>query len=270
MDKVQKFADTRKCALYSSAPYTREITVIVSTTTWIQALNKQETFLDNMSGLRSIHSPPSLYLWLGIALTQVQDLALGLVELHEVHTGPPLKPVQVPLNAIPSLLCVNRATQLGVIGELAEDTLGPTVHVTNKDVEQPQVPVLTPEEHHLLLLSYLNTEVLTATLSMTIQQIPYLPSGPSIKSLCLQFRDKDTVRDNVNCFARVQVDDIGLLSSTKASVATSSDCHNFSNMMDSGLATSSTSSLRTHGFISSGPMDLCSFRFLKWSHVGYW
>ena len=33
---------------------------------------------------------------LGTALTQVQDLALGLVELHEVGMGPPLKPVQVP------------------------------------------------------------------------------------------------------------------------------------------------------------------------------
>ncbi|PKU36298.1 rna-directed dna polymerase from mobile element jockey-like [Limosa lapponica baueri] len=35
---------------------------------------------------------------LGISLTYMQDLALGLVELHEVHIGPPLKPVQVPLD----------------------------------------------------------------------------------------------------------------------------------------------------------------------------
>ena len=40
---------------------------------------------------------------LGIALTQVQDHALGLVELHEVHMGPPVKPVKVPLDGIPSL-----------------------------------------------------------------------------------------------------------------------------------------------------------------------
>ena len=32
---------------------------------------------------------------LGIALTQVQDLALGLVEALEVGMGTPLKPVQV-------------------------------------------------------------------------------------------------------------------------------------------------------------------------------
>ena len=41
---------------------------------------------------------------LGIASTQVQDLALGLVELHEVRMGPPLKPVKVPLDGIPSFL----------------------------------------------------------------------------------------------------------------------------------------------------------------------
>jgi len=40
---------------------------------------------------------------LGIVLTQVQDLALGLVELHEVCTGSPLKLVKVPLDGIPSL-----------------------------------------------------------------------------------------------------------------------------------------------------------------------
>ena len=35
---------------------------------------------------------------LGIALTHVQDLSLGLVEPHEVCKGPPLKPVEVPLD----------------------------------------------------------------------------------------------------------------------------------------------------------------------------
>ena len=40
---------------------------------------------------------------LEIALTQVQDLMLGLVELHEVGMGSPLKSVQAPLDGIPSL-----------------------------------------------------------------------------------------------------------------------------------------------------------------------
>ncbi|KAK4819180.1 hypothetical protein QYF61_025995 [Mycteria americana] len=46
---------------------------------------------------------PQSVLILGIALAQVQDLALGLVEPHEVHTGPLLKPVQVPQDGIPPL-----------------------------------------------------------------------------------------------------------------------------------------------------------------------
>ena len=59
------------------------------------------------------------------------SFALRLVELHAVHEGPPLKPVKVPLNGIPSLQCVNHTTQLGVIGKLAEGALSPTVHVTD-------------------------------------------------------------------------------------------------------------------------------------------
>ncbi|KAK4830883.1 hypothetical protein QYF61_013812 [Mycteria americana] len=65
------------------------------------------------------HIIPQPVLILGIALTQVQDLALGLVEPHEVHTGPLLQIVQVPLDGIPSLRRVNCTTQLGVICKLA-------------------------------------------------------------------------------------------------------------------------------------------------------
>ncbi|PKU42047.1 hypothetical protein llap_7647 [Limosa lapponica baueri] len=72
---------------------------------------------------------------LEIAPTHMQDLALGLAELHEVHMGLLLKPVEVPLDGIPSLQRVDRATQLGVIGKLAEGALNPTAHVFNEGVE---------------------------------------------------------------------------------------------------------------------------------------
>ncbi|PKU47710.1 hypothetical protein llap_1990 [Limosa lapponica baueri] len=72
----------------------------------------------------------------GIAMTRVQDLALGLVELHEVRTGPPLTPVQVPLDGIPSLQCIDHAIQLDVISKLAEDARNPTVCISDKDVKQ--------------------------------------------------------------------------------------------------------------------------------------
>ena len=64
---------------------------------------------------------------LGIALTQIQDLALGLVELQEVHMGPPIKPVKVPLDGMPSLKRVNCTTELGVICKLAEGALNPSL-----------------------------------------------------------------------------------------------------------------------------------------------
>ncbi|RMC07194.1 hypothetical protein DUI87_16650 [Hirundo rustica rustica] len=64
---------------------------------------------------------------LGITLTQVQDLALGLVELREICSGSPPKPAQVPLDGIPPLQRANH-TQLGVICKLAEGALDPTVH----------------------------------------------------------------------------------------------------------------------------------------------
>lgn len=50
---------------------------------------------------------PPICIVLGIALTQVQDLMLAFTELAEVHVGPLLKPVKVPLDSIPSLLQIN-------------------------------------------------------------------------------------------------------------------------------------------------------------------
>jgi len=64
---------------------------------------------------------------LGFAPTQMQDSSLGLVEPHEVHTGPLLKLVQVPLDGISSLRRVNCTTQLDVTCKLAEGALNPTM-----------------------------------------------------------------------------------------------------------------------------------------------
>lgn len=56
----------------------------------------------------------------------MQDLALGLVELHEVGMGPPLQHAQVPLDGISSLYHVSCDTQLGVICKLADSALNPS------------------------------------------------------------------------------------------------------------------------------------------------
>ncbi|KAK4833081.1 hypothetical protein QYF61_027743 [Mycteria americana] len=79
---------------------------------------------------------PQPLLKLRIALTQVQDPALGLVEPHEVHMGPLLQLVQVLLGVILSIRHLNRTTQLGVICKLAEGALDPTVYVNDEDIKQ--------------------------------------------------------------------------------------------------------------------------------------
>ena len=71
-----------------------------------------------------------------LALTEVQDLAFGLVEPHEVHACPLLELVQVPLDGISSLQCVDHSTQLGVICKFSEGALNPTVCVIDKDIKQ--------------------------------------------------------------------------------------------------------------------------------------
>jgi len=49
------------------------------------------------------------------------------------------------------------------------------------------------------------------------------------------------------------------------SPGTSPDCLDLSNMMERVLAMTSASTLRTLGCISSGPVDLCMFRFHRWT-----
>ena len=59
---------------------------------------------------------------------------------------------------------------------------------------------------------HLDTELLTATLSTTVQPISYPEIGPSIKSIFNQFDDWDVVLDGDKRFAQVQVDDISCCS----------------------------------------------------------
>lgn len=118
-------------------------------------VHKQPKVLLPKASLAPFSVQPVLVL--GIALTQVQDLALGLVELHKIHTGPPFKPVHVPLDAIPSVLHVDCTTQLGVVSKIAEGALNPTVDVTKKDVKLCQCTTHVTAFH-------LETEPLTTTL----------------------------------------------------------------------------------------------------------
>lgn len=52
---------------------------------------------------------------------------------------------------------------------------------------------ISPRGMPLITGLRLDAEQLTATLSATVQPIPYLVSGPSLKSIFLQFGDQDVV-----------------------------------------------------------------------------
>ncbi|KAK4832342.1 hypothetical protein QYF61_021871 [Mycteria americana] len=77
----------------------------------------------------------------GVAVAQVQDLALGLVEPHTIGLGPSIQPVQVPLQSLPTLKQINTPAQLGVICKLTADALDPFVQIIDKDIKQdwPQI-----------------------------------------------------------------------------------------------------------------------------------
>ncbi|KAK4830770.1 hypothetical protein QYF61_013259 [Mycteria americana] len=72
----------------------------------------------------------------GVAVAQVQDLALGLVKPHTIDLGPSIQPVQVPLQSLPTLKQINTPVQIGVICKLTEGALDPFIQVIDKDVKQ--------------------------------------------------------------------------------------------------------------------------------------
>ncbi|KAK4815239.1 hypothetical protein QYF61_022886 [Mycteria americana] len=72
----------------------------------------------------------------GVAVAQVQDPALSLVEPHTIDLGPSIQPVQVPLQSLPPLQQINTPAQLGVICKLTEGALDPFVQIIDKDVKQ--------------------------------------------------------------------------------------------------------------------------------------
>ncbi|KAK4820738.1 hypothetical protein QYF61_004419 [Mycteria americana] len=72
----------------------------------------------------------------GVVVTQVQDLALSLVEPHTIGPGPSIQPVQVPLQSLPPLKQINTPAQLGVVCKLTEGALDPFIQIIDKDIKQ--------------------------------------------------------------------------------------------------------------------------------------
>lgn len=68
-------------------------------------------------------------------MTQVQDLAIGLAELHGIHTNPSLTSISLLLDAIPFLQSVTCTVVIGIIHEIGESEFCPIVSISNKDVK---------------------------------------------------------------------------------------------------------------------------------------
>ncbi|KAK4819771.1 hypothetical protein QYF61_011371 [Mycteria americana] len=72
----------------------------------------------------------------GVVVAYVQDLALSLLEPHTIDPSPSIQPVQVPLYSLPTLKQINTPAQLGVICNLTEGALDPSIQIIDKDIKQ--------------------------------------------------------------------------------------------------------------------------------------
>ena len=72
----------------------------------------------------------------GFVVTEVQDLALSVVESHAIGLGPSIQSVQIPLQSLPTLKQIDTFIQLGVICEFTAGEFKPLIHITDEDIKQ--------------------------------------------------------------------------------------------------------------------------------------
>ncbi|KAK4821927.1 hypothetical protein QYF61_004930 [Mycteria americana] len=139
----------------------------------------------------------------GVAVAQVQDLALGPVEPHRIGLGPSIQPVQVPLQSLPTLEQINTPAQLGVICKLTEGALDPLVQIIDKDIKQnwpqhralgntacDQSPTGVNSIHH-------------NSLGLAIQPVLYPVKSTPIQAMSSQFLQENAVGNCVEGFPEV-------------------------------------------------------------------
>ncbi|KAK4832426.1 hypothetical protein QYF61_023105 [Mycteria americana] len=139
----------------------------------------------------------------GVAVPQVQDLALGLVEPHTIDLGPSIQPVQIPLQSLPTLKQINTPAQLGVICKLTESALNPFVQIIDKRMKQnwPQhralgntacdwPPTGVNSIHH-------------HSLGPAIQPVLYPEKSTPIQAMSSQFLQENAVGNDVKGFTEV-------------------------------------------------------------------
>ncbi|KAK4814368.1 LOW QUALITY PROTEIN: hypothetical protein QYF61_017781 [Mycteria americana] len=144
----------------------------------------------------------------GVAVAQVQDPALSLVEPHTIGLGPSIQPVQ----SLSTFKQINNPTQLGVICKLTEGALDPFIQIIDKDIKQnwPQHRALgnttcdrpptgvNSIQHH--------------SLGPAIQPVLYPAKRTPIQAMSSQFLQENAVGNCVKGFTEVQIDNIHSLS----------------------------------------------------------
>ncbi|KAK4815335.1 hypothetical protein QYF61_000167 [Mycteria americana] len=139
----------------------------------------------------------------GVAVAQVQDLALGLVKPHTIGPSPSIQPVQIPLQSLPTLQQINTPAQLGVVCKLAEGALDPFVQIIDKDIKQnwPQhralgntacdrPPTGVNSIHH-------------HSLGLAIQPVLYPAKSTPVQAMSNQFLQENAVGNHVKGFTEV-------------------------------------------------------------------
>ncbi|KAK4819028.1 hypothetical protein QYF61_024182 [Mycteria americana] len=135
----------------------------------------------------------------GVAVAQVQDPALSLVEPHTIGPSPSIQPVQ----SLPTLQQINTPARLGVICKLTEGALDPFIQIIDKDVKQnwPQhralgntacdrPPTGVNSIHH-------------HSLGLAVQPVLYPAKSTPIQAMSSQFLQKNAVGNRVKGFTEV-------------------------------------------------------------------
>ncbi|KAK4810572.1 hypothetical protein QYF61_004535 [Mycteria americana] len=136
----------------------------------------------------------------GVAVAQVQDLALSLVEPHTVDLGPSIQPVQVPLQTLPTLQQINTPTQLGVICKHAEGAFDPFVQIIDKDIKQnwPQHRALgnTVCDRPPTGVNFIHHH----SLGPAVQPVLYPAKSTPVQAMSSQFLQENAVGNHVKGF----------------------------------------------------------------------
>ncbi|KAK4825928.1 hypothetical protein QYF61_003423 [Mycteria americana] len=129
----------------------------------------------------------------GVAVAQVQDLALGLVKPHTIDLGPSIQPVQQ----------INTPTQLGVICKLTEGVLDPFVQIIDKDIKQnwPQHRALGNTTCDRLPTGV--NSIHHHSLGPAIQPVLYPAKSTPIQAMSSQFLQENAVGNRVKGFTEV-------------------------------------------------------------------